>query len=100
MPWSTDDGSPVDLFAHLLPAHYGNPCGYGEERLRRANEIEGREPGVLQAPSCRVRDLAPSDKRDNGRAGSIIASFSRGGDNGIHDRRSPPLQHDPDGVVR
>ena len=28
MPWSTDDGSTVDLFAHLLlPAHYGNPCG-------------------------------------------------------------------------
>jgi hypothetical protein len=34
-----------DHFAHLLlPAHYGNPCGHEEERLRRASEIEGREP--------------------------------------------------------
>jgi hypothetical protein len=88
-----------DHFAHLLlPAHYGNPCGHEEERLRRASEIEGREPGVPPAPSCRVWDLAPSDKNDNGREGSIIASLSRGGDHGIQGRRSPPLQHDPDGV--
>jgi hypothetical protein len=68
-----------DHFAHLLlPAHYGNPCGHEEERLRRASEIEGREPGVPPAPSCRVWDFAPSDKSYNGREGSIIASLERG----------------------
>ncbi len=63
-----------DHFAHLLPlAHCGNPCGHEEERLRCASEIEGREPGVSPVPSCRIWDLAPSDKSDNGREGSIIA---------------------------
>ena len=88
-----------DHFAHLLPlAHRGNPCGHEEERLRRASEIEGREPRVSPVPSCRIWDLAPFDKSDNGREGSIIAPLSRAGDQGIQGRRRPPLQHDPEGV--